>query len=99
MNVWSPQQRDLDEILTTIFESTSSTNQAVQRSITHVSSSFISFIHHPQMIYFVPLCSVITETQQLYPRARLYRLSRIHPFRPHPTRRSYQDHRRLPPQE
>src|SRR6266851_3312903 len=51
MNVWSPQQRDLDEILTTIFESTNSTNQSVQRSITHVSSPFICFIHHPQIIF------------------------------------------------
>ncbi|KAI0295294.1 ARM repeat-containing protein [Russula brevipes] len=40
MNVWSPQQHDLDEILSTIFESTSSTNQSVQRTITHKLNSF-----------------------------------------------------------
>ncbi|KAF8271037.1 ARM repeat-containing protein [Lactarius quietus] len=40
MNVWSPQQQDLDEILSTIFESTNSTNQSVQRSITHKLNSF-----------------------------------------------------------
>src|SRR6267154_4917356 len=57
MNVWSPQQHDLDEILSTIYDSTNSTNQSVQRSITHVSSPFICFIHHPQMMFisfFVP---------------------------------------------
>ena len=57
MNVWSPQQHDLDEILSTIFDSTNSTNQSVQRSITHVSSPFICCIHHPQMMFisfFVP---------------------------------------------
>src|SRR6266852_2573693 len=70
MNVWSPQQHDLDEILSTIFDSTNSTNQSVQRNITHVSSPFICFIHYPQMmfisLFFFP--TVITETQQLYAR-------------------------------
>lgn len=60
MNVWSPQQHDLDEILSTIYDSTNSTNQSVQRSITHVSSPFICFIHHPQMMFisffFPPGC-------------------------------------------
>jgi hypothetical protein len=56
MNVWSPQQQDLDEILSTIYDSTNSTDQTVQRSITHVSSPFIWFIHHPQIMFisFVP---------------------------------------------
>jgi hypothetical protein len=71
MNVWSPQQHDLDEILSTIYDSTNSTNQSVQRSITHVSSPFICLIHHPQIdVYFFlsPPLSVITETQQLHAR-------------------------------
>jgi len=54
MNVWSPQQHDLDEILSTIFESTNSTNQAVQRTITHVSSpSSVSFIIRKLLFFFL----------------------------------------------